>query len=110
MSEKGEKWDMVMRMYEVNKKEIMKHVHRPNPFGQAETQIDFFEDHVEMHDHATPCRTVYDFKQPIHSLIIRWDPFLTYDHLDSIFYESIEDAKRYESLEKELNNIRGGVI
>lgn len=86
-SEDGEDIMKIEKLYHMKRKEIMRSVHRPNAFGQTESQIDFFCDasKVVINMHPTPCWTYYDNVTPDLSIIIRHDPFLSYEQLDGIF-------------------------
>ena len=94
---------MLLDMYEKHRKEIMGRVHRVNHFGNSETQIDFFEDgRVLLHDHATPCKTYYNFDQPIFGMCMTWDPFLSYEELDDAVKGKIGEFLDYLKMRSEI--------
>ncbi|GAG79516.1 unnamed protein product [marine sediment metagenome] len=98
--------NLVRDLYEKNKKEIMREVHQPNAFGQTEVYVAFFKDRVDIDIHPTPSRTVYEREEPIFELYLGPHPFFTYEELDTLFEQSIEDDKLAEEIEAELNETK----
>lgn len=100
------KIDNIKRCFEKNKKEIMKAIHKPNAFGQTESQIDFFEDSIQIHTHLSPCYTSGDSK-PEFSITITHDPFISYEILDEIFEYQLLQEEEHRFLENEYTRLMG---
>ena len=95
------------QMYKKYRTDMLRVVHRPNPFGQTSTLFAFFDDgHVEFITHATPARTYYRGKEPFFEFEVAWHPFMSYRDLDDIFEYHLNDYSNYLEEEKEREQER----
>lgn len=93
----------IKNLWEKNRKEVMKRVHRANGFGQSQTQISIFPDEIRLSDQVTPAYTKYgDMEDCLFAFDIRWDPFISYDDIDDIFETNLDAYQDEKNMEKEM--------
>lgn len=96
------KYDDLAALYESEKKNIMKRVHKANAFGQTETQVTVFMNGIRLADHLTPALTQYqDDSDAYFAFDVVHDPFISYAELDDIFYNTLVQVQHYEEVEAE---------